>query len=77
MARCASEHTHTRAELDAQREMHRAKAEERDELGGVDERQTFVREATSAPRRKPTASDGRPTVCPTKPTCPEHRQHRS
>ena len=52
----ASEHTHTQAELDAQREMQRSKAEEREELGAaarevvdaVDEHQTFVREATSA-----------------------------
>ena len=52
----ASEHTHARAELDAQREMHRAKAEERDELDAaarevvdaVEEHQTFVRDATSA-----------------------------
>ena len=33
----ASEHTHTRAELDAPREMHRANAEERDELGAARE----------------------------------------
>ena len=51
----ASEHTHSQAELDAQREMQRARAEEREELGAaaqevvaVDEHQTFVREATSA-----------------------------
>jgi hypothetical protein len=52
----ASEHTHSQAELDAQREMQRAKAEERDELSAaarevvdaVDEHQTLAREATSA-----------------------------
>ena len=48
--------THTRAELDAQRKMQRAKAKEREEPGAA------ARQVVAAPRRKPTALDGRPTV---------------